>query len=62
MFFLRVQTQWNVGASGAVGLNYQSVEFLFKIYKVKNQKKLLRELREIEMGALDALRRKSEDK
>lgn len=40
---------------GWVGLNYQSVEFLFKIFKVKNRRELWEDLSEIERGALSVL-------
>lgn len=61
MMFLRLQTQWVVGGMGTpIGLNYQSVEFLFKIYKVRNTRRYLDDIREIEAGALGALREKDD--
>jgi hypothetical protein len=35
MMFLRMQTQWNVGMSGATGLHYPSLESLCRLYSVK---------------------------
>jgi hypothetical protein len=56
--FLRLQTQWIVTGMGEfVGLNYQSVEFLFRIYDIGNPRELLADLREIEFGALEAISR-----
>lgn len=60
--FLRVQTQWIVGMSGAVGLNYQSLEFLFKLYRTKKRKEVFEEICEIEFGALEAMKRTDENK
>jgi len=55
--FLRLSTQWVYAGMGViVGLNYQSVEFLFKIYEVKDPKQMLEDLRAIETGALRARR------
>jgi len=58
--FLRLQTQWNVGVNGVIGLNYQSLEFLFRIYETKKPRKMLEKIRLIERGALDAIRRARE--
>lgn len=59
--FLRLQTQWLFAGMGSiVGLNYQSIEFLFKLYKVKNPRRMLADLREIETGVLEAMSRSRE--
>jgi uncharacterized protein DUF1799 len=58
--FLRLQTQWVIAGMGsAVGLNYQSVEFMFKLYadEVADPKAMFEDLREIELGALKAKNR-----
>ena len=61
--FLRIQTQWVFAGMGSiVGLNYQSLEFLFRIYEVKNPVELLEEIQEIERGVLDVLKREAEEK
>ncbi len=61
--FLRLQTQWVIGGmGGAIGLNYQSVEFLFKIYRVKDKIKMLESISEIELGALEAINSQAEKK
>ena len=58
--FLRLQSQWVIGMTGAVGLNYQSLEFLFRIYGVLNEKELFEDIKEIELGALEAMSRANE--
>ena len=58
--FLLLQTQWVVGVNGPVGLNYQSIEFLFKLYRSKKRRELFEDIREIERGALDAKSREIE--
>jgi ribosomal protein S18 acetylase RimI-like enzyme len=60
--FRRASTQWIVGVGGAVGLNYQSLSFLFKIYKVKNRRRMFEKIQDIEAGALEAFRRMNERK
>ena len=55
--FLRLSTQWVIGGMGSViGLNYQSAEFLFRIYDVKDPKSMFEDLRIIENGALNLIR------
>lgn len=59
--FLAVQTQWIVAPSGhLIGLNYLALEFIFKLYGKKERRKLFGEIREIEFGALEAIRRQRE--
>lgn len=54
--FIRASTQWNVaGMGGYVGLNYQSIEFLFKLFEVEDQKAVFDDIRVIEMAALRVL-------
>ena len=36
IMFMRMATQWTTGMSGAVGLNYPSLEWLCKLYAVKD--------------------------
>ena len=56
--FMQLQTQWNVGMGGATGLNYQSVEFLFKIEGIENQREMLADLQTMEVAALQAMNTK----
>jgi hypothetical protein len=59
--FLRLQTQWVTGGMGSlIGLNYQSVEFLFKIYKIKKRKQMIEDLHDIERGVLEAIKEQNE--
>jgi Phage related hypothetical protein (DUF1799) len=59
--FLALTTQWVIGGIGVhVGLNYQSVEFLFKIYNVRDKRQMLDDLRAIEAGALKKFREAAE--
>ena len=53
--FLRMQTQWDYAGMGdRVGLNYCSLEALFRIFQPRNQRTLFRDIREIETGVLEA--------
>lgn len=56
--FLRLQSQWIVSMGGLVGLNYQSVQFLFKIYGITNEKQLLEDIQVMEFAALAVLNKK----
>jgi Phage related hypothetical protein (DUF1799) len=56
--FLRMQTQWVVAGMGELmGLNYQSAEALFRIYRIKDRASMMDDLRVIERAALEAIRR-----
>lgn len=52
MMFLRMQTQWNVSMSGLVGLNYQALEILIRLYKIEEPLKLFEKVQVIERAAL----------
>ena len=52
MMFLRMQTQWNVGMSGLIGLNYQALETLIRLYHVKQPVELFEKVQVIERAAL----------
>ncbi len=57
--FLRMSSQFHFGSmGGATGLNYQSVEFLFRIFKVKDKADTFDRLRIMEREALTFLNRK----
>ena len=53
--FLRLQTQWRVGVSGLVGLDYTSVLEMIKLYCIEDKKTMLENLQIIESAALKAL-------
>ena len=56
--FLRLQTQWVPLMGGVAGLNYQSVEFLFRIEGIENQREMLADLHAMEIAALQVLNAK----
>ncbi len=61
--FMRLQTQWIMGGMGSViGMNYQSIEFMFRTHEVRNRRELLTDIQEIERGALDAIAKQNERK
>lgn len=57
-FFQSIQTQWNVGPSGAVGLNYAGVEVERKAWGIKRKDwpKLFFEVKAMERATLTAWR------
>jgi len=50
--FICMQTQWNVGFNGPVGLNYQSLEWLCKLYAVGDPVAIFEGIRVMESTAL----------
>jgi len=54
--FLRCQTQWRVGMSGIIGLDYTSVIEMIKLYS-KDSIAMLENIQIIEAAALQALNR-----
>ena len=54
--FLRCQTQWRVGLSGIIGLDYTSVIEMIKLYS-KDSIAMLENIQIIEAAALQALNR-----
>lgn len=56
--FLRLQTQWVPSMGGLLGLNYQSVDFLFRIEGTENQRELLADFQVMEVAALKVLNTK----
>ena len=53
--FLRCQTQWRVGISGIIGLDYTSVIEMIKLYLVEDTVAMLENLQIMEAAALQAL-------
>ena len=53
--FLRCQTQWRVGVSGIIGLDYTSVLEMIKLYLVEDTVAMLENLQIMEPAALQAL-------
>ena len=56
--FMRLQTQWVPSMGGLLGLNDQSVQFLFKIEGIENQQEMLADLQVMELAALQVLNTK----
>jgi hypothetical protein len=59
LMFLRLQTQWNASMGGVTGLNYSSVEYLGRLYPVKDPVALFEGLQVMEIKALTCLNKKS---
>ena len=55
--FLRCQTQWRVGMSGIIGLDYTSVIEMIKLYCIEDTVTMLENLQVIEAAVLRALAR-----
>jgi hypothetical protein len=53
--FLRLQTQWRVGMSGLIGLDYGAAEWLFRMYAVAEPASLLEDLQVMEAAVLAAV-------
>ena len=53
--FLRCQTQWRVGMSGIIGLDYTSVIEMIKLYLVEDTVAMLENLQVMEAAALQAI-------
>lgn len=51
----RAQTQWRVGMSGAIGLDYSVLAWLFRMYKVEDPRALLEDLQVMEATALSEM-------
>lgn len=55
--FFDLVTQWTVGMSGAVGLNYAAAEAVMRIRRLRDRAHLLDGLRVMERAALRELNR-----
>mgnify|MGYP003137846365 FL=1 len=53
--FLRCQTQWSVGISGIIGLDYTSVIEMIKLYLVEDTVAMLENLQIMEAAALQVI-------
>jgi len=58
MMFIRLSTQWTVSMSGLTGLNYSSLEYLCKLYGVKDERVLFEGIQIMEMSALSCMNKK----
>ena len=53
--FLRCQTQWRVGVSGIIGLDYTSVLEMIKLYLVEDTVAMFENLQIMEAAALQVI-------
>jgi len=53
--FLRCQTQWRTTMSGVFGFDYSAVEWLFRLYEVKDQAAVFEDLQVMEAAAVKIL-------
>ena len=58
--FLQVQTQWRVGSTGFVGLDYGVVLQMMDLYAVDNRRQTLEDLQVMEGRARQLLNKASE--
>jgi hypothetical protein len=56
--FTRLSTQWIVVQGVYVGFNYQSLEFLLKLYSVKDRRQVFEDVQIMESSALAVLNKK----
>lgn len=54
-WWMRLQTQWRTGMSGAVGMEYGAWLGLFNLYQVKDQRRLFEDLQLMEYTVLNKL-------
>jgi hypothetical protein len=57
--FLRVQTQWRTTMKGLLGLDYQAVAWLLRLYEVEDPRALLEDLQVMEAAALITINSRS---
>ena len=58
VMFLRMTTQWNTSMAGLTGLNYPSLEWLCKLYSVKDPVAIFEGVQVMEGAALAILNSK----
>jgi hypothetical protein len=58
MMFERMSTQWNTNMAGLTGLNYSSLEWLCKLYSVKDPVALFEGVQVMELAALSCMNAK----
>lgn len=59
IMFLRMQTQWNASMGGVTGLNYSSLEYLCRLYSVKDPVSLFEGIQVMEVTALASLNKRN---
>ena len=62
LLFLQCQTQWRVGGSGVVGLDYGVVLQMMDLYAVGNRRQALEDLQIMESRARELINKAAEPK
>ena len=57
MMFVRLSTQWHVSMAGLTGLNYSSLEYICRLYEVKDCVSLFEGIQIMEMAALSCMQK-----
>lgn len=57
--FLRCQTQWRTTMNGLLGLDYQAVAWLLRLYEVEDPRSLLEDLQIMEAAVLVFFQKRS---
>jgi len=55
LMFIRMSTQWHTSMAGLTGLNYPSLEWLCKLYSVKDPVAIFEGMQVMELAALAVL-------
>mgnify|MGYP003139568607 FL=1 len=58
MMFIRLQTQWNTTMGGFIGIKYEVLEWLCRLYSVKDHVAMLEGIQIMEASALKLLNEK----
>jgi hypothetical protein len=59
IMFCRMQTQWNASFGGVTGLNYSSLDYLCRLYSVKDPVSLFEGIQVMEVTALASLNKRN---
>lgn len=59
VMFMRLQTQWNASMGGLTGLNYSSLDYLCRLYSVKDPVSLFEGIQVMEVTALASLNKRN---
>ena len=62
LMFLQCQTQWRVGGSGVIGLDYGVVLQMMDLYTVGNRRQTLEDLQVMESRARELINKAAEPK
>ncbi len=59
VMFLRLQTQWNTTMGGFIGVKYEVLEWLCRLYSIKEPRSMFEGIQVMEAEALKHLNEKS---